>query len=121
MKIYQACLLLGLAFAPHTLARHELPAIRGLRRRAQDNILDAGIGAVRSICDPAVSECASADMHMKVDIGTSLLAKSLGTGEIFCFQAGHAAHGPCSRESDCSTGALCFKNVLPVAVVIPGT
>ena len=94
MKVSRGYILLGLTVTPHTLASRD-PRSHGLRNRTQDNILHAGIGAVRGICDPLESECASNDMHIKEDINTALRLKSKVTGEVFCVLAGYREDAAC--------------------------
>lgn len=84
--------LYGLALISRTCAR-ELTQNHGLRRRAEDGILDAGIGAVRGICDPLVSECTSNDMQIKEELTAAIGSRAQVTGEaLACPLPPGAAH-----------------------------
>lgn len=74
--------LLGLALIPLTRARESTPSDGPGRRRAQEDILDAGLSAVHGLCDPLVSECTSNDMDIKEELVEGLGANSHVTGEI---------------------------------------
>ena len=80
-----------LALIPLACPR-ELTQSHGQRRRAQDNVLHAGIGDVRDICDPLASECISNDMKIKEEIAAVVGSKSHLTGESYASSRRNQGH-----------------------------
>ena len=83
--------LFGLALVSLACAR-ELTESHGLLRRTQEDIPHAGIGAVRGICDPLVTECASNDMQIKEEIAAVLGSKSHVAGESYALSKRNQYH-----------------------------